>query len=62
MRRNEIRTAVIGSGFIGTVHIEALARIGVRVVGLLEVTPELGEQRAAEFGPPKGLRRIWMTC
>ena len=26
--------AVIGSGFIGTVHVEALRRIGVRVTGL----------------------------
>ena len=34
-RRSDIGTAVIGSGFIGTVHIEALRRIGVNVVGLL---------------------------
>ena len=27
-RRSDIATAVIGSGFIGTVHIEALRRIG----------------------------------
>ena len=33
---SEIATAVIGSGFIGTVHIEALRRIGVRVAGLLD--------------------------
>ncbi len=45
-----IGAAVIGSGFIGTVHIEALRRIGVRVVGLLEATPELGAARAAETG------------
>jgi predicted dehydrogenase len=45
----EIGTAVIGSGFIGTVHVEALRRIGVRVVGLLEATPELGTRRAAEL-------------
>ena len=48
-----IGTAVIGSGFIGTVHIEALRRIGVRVVGLLESSPELGAKRAAELGLPK---------
>ena len=52
-RRSEIGTAVIGSGFIGTVHIEALRRIGVRVVGLLEATPELGVARAAELGLPR---------
>ena len=37
-RRSDIGTAVIGSGFIGTVHIEALRRIGVNVVGLLGST------------------------
>jgi predicted dehydrogenase len=51
-RRGDIGTAVIGSGFIGTVHIEALRRIGIRVVGLLEATPELGAARAAELGVP----------
>jgi predicted dehydrogenase len=51
--RSEIGTAVIGSGFIGTVHIEALRRIGVRVTGLLEASPELGARRAAELGLPR---------
>src|SRR5450759_2812541 len=50
---SDIGTAVIGSGFIGTVHIEALRRIGVRVVGLLDATPELGAARAAELGLPR---------
>ena len=52
-RRHDIATAVIGSGFIGTVHIEALRRIGVRVVGLLDATPELGARRAQELGLPR---------
>ncbi|MBP1705398.1 MAG: Gfo/Idh/MocA family oxidoreductase [Chloroflexi bacterium] len=52
-RRSDIGTAVIGSGFIGTVHVEALRRIGVRVTGLLEATPELGERRAAALGLPR---------
>ncbi|MEI7743729.1 MAG: Gfo/Idh/MocA family oxidoreductase [Chloroflexota bacterium] len=52
-RRSDIGTAVIGSGFIGTVHIEALRRIGVRVVGLLESNPELGARRAQELGLPR---------
>jgi predicted dehydrogenase len=51
MRRiSEIGAAVIGSGFIGTVHIEALRRIGVRVTGLLESSPELGAQRGETLG------------
>ncbi|MEP7378326.1 MAG: Gfo/Idh/MocA family oxidoreductase [Chloroflexota bacterium] len=50
---SSIGAAVIGSGFIGTVHIEALRRIGVQVHGLLETTPELGAERAARLGLPK---------
>jgi predicted dehydrogenase len=53
MRRiSDIGAAVIGSGFIGTVHIEALRRLGVQVRGLLEVSPEHGARRAAELGLP----------
>jgi predicted dehydrogenase len=52
-RHSDIGTAVIGSGFIGTVHIEALRRIGIRVTGLLEASPELGARRATELGLPK---------
>lgn len=47
---SEIGAAVIGSGFIGTVHIEALRRIGVRVTGLLGSTPERGAERARRLG------------
>ena len=45
-RRSDIGTAVIGSGFIGTVHIEALRRIGVNVVGLLGSIAGRAPQRA----------------
>ena len=38
-RSSQIGAAVIGSGFIGTVHIEALRRIGVQVRGVLGSTP-----------------------
>jgi predicted dehydrogenase len=50
---SDIGAAVVGGGFIGTVHVEALRRIGARVVGLLEATPELGVARAAELGLPR---------
>jgi predicted dehydrogenase len=50
--RSDIGAAVIGSGFIGTIHIEALRRIGVDVVGLLEASPALGVTRAEEMGIP----------
>lgn len=45
-----IGTAVIGTGFIGTVHVEALRRIGVQVRGVLGSTPERGAARADALG------------
>ena len=53
MRRpSEIGAAVIGSGFIGTVHIEALRRMGVQVHGLLGSTAERGAASAERIGLP----------
>ena len=57
-RRGDISAAVIGSGFIGTVHVEALRRIGVRVAGLLQSSPEHGVARAAELGLPVAYRSL----
>ena len=48
-----IGAAVIGTGFIGTVHIEALRRIGVDVRGVLGSTPERGAARADALGVRK---------
>lgn len=51
-RTSDIGSAVIGTGFIGTVHVQALRRIGVPVLGILEDTLEHGIARAAELGVP----------
>jgi predicted dehydrogenase len=48
----DIGAAVIGTGFIGTVHVEALRRIGVQVRGVLGSTPERGEARSSALGVP----------
>lgn len=48
----DIKTAVIGTGFIGGVHIQALRRLGVDVCGVLGSSPDRGQQRAAELGVP----------
>ena len=48
-----IGAAVIGTGFIGTVHVEALRRIGVNVLGVLGSTPDRGTARAEALGVPK---------
>jgi predicted dehydrogenase len=45
-----IGAAVIGTGFIGTVHVEALRRIGVDMRGVLGSTPERGAARAESLG------------
>jgi predicted dehydrogenase len=50
----EIGAAVIGSGFIGTVHVEALRRLGVPVHGILGSSPERAAKRARELGIPRG--------
>jgi predicted dehydrogenase len=44
--------AVIGSGFIGTVHVEALRRLGVTVHGILGSSHERASARAARLGVP----------
>ena len=47
---HQIGAAVIGTGFIGTVHIGALRRLGVTITGVLGSTPSRGADRAANLG------------
>ena len=49
----DIGAAVIGTGFIGTVHVEQLRRIGVDVRGVLGSTPERGAARATALNVPR---------
>jgi predicted dehydrogenase len=51
-RISELGAAVIGTGFIGTVHVEQLRRIGVSVRGVLGSSPERGRARADALGVP----------
>ncbi len=55
---SDIGAAVIGSGFIGTVHIEALRRLGVTVHGILGSTPERAAERAAALGVPRAYANL----
>lgn len=48
-----IGAAVVGTGFIGTVHTQALRRLGVQVRGVLGSSEARGTARAAEMGVPK---------
>ena len=49
-RLSDIGAAVIGTGFIGTVHVEALRRIGVDVRGVLGSSASRGRERADALG------------
>ncbi|HKW71996.1 MAG TPA: Gfo/Idh/MocA family oxidoreductase [Candidatus Dormibacteraeota bacterium] len=48
----EIGAAVVGTGFIGVVHVEALRRLGVQVHGVVGSTPDRAAARSAELGLP----------
>ncbi|MED1441381.1 Gfo/Idh/MocA family oxidoreductase [Aeribacillus composti] len=50
----KIKVGIIGTGFIGPTHIEAIRRLGfVEVVGLAGSSQEKAEKKAAELGIPK---------
>lgn len=48
------RAAVIGTGFIGTVHVEAIRRMGVEVSGVLSGSPESTERGRAKLNLARG--------
>src|SRR4051812_5057446 len=48
-----LKAAVVGIGFIGPVHIEALRRLGIDVTGVLGSSLTSGERTAAELRLPK---------
>lgn len=49
----KLGAAVVGTGFIGTVHTQALRRLGVQVRGVLGSSAKRGAARAAEMGVAK---------
>ncbi|PZQ97061.1 MAG: dehydrogenase [Cereibacter sphaeroides] len=53
-----IGAAVIGTGFIGTVHLEALRRLGVNVRGVMGSSPERGAARAAALGAARAYHSL----
>lgn len=52
MRLSEIKAGVVGVGFIGVAHVEALRRLGVDVVGVVGSTPERAEAKARAANLP----------
>jgi predicted dehydrogenase len=51
---HEISAAVVGTGFIGPVHVEALRRLGIRVSGILGSSAEKSRSAAASLGLSRG--------
>src|SRR5438034_9353537 len=48
----KLRAAVVGTGFIGAVHVEALRRLGIEVVGVAGSSPERARAKAAVAALP----------
>lgn len=53
MGRSEIKAGVVGIGFIGVAHVEALRRVGVEVAGVVGSSPERAREKAAAAGLPR---------
>ena len=51
---SNLRAAVVGTGFIGPVHVEGLLRAGIEVVGVLGSTPEKSASVAGKLGLAQG--------
>jgi len=50
---DDLKAAVVGMGFIGPAHVEALRRLGIEVVGVASSSPERGRPKAEALGIPK---------
>jgi predicted dehydrogenase len=44
-----LKVGVVGAGFIGPAHVEALRRLGIQVLGLSESSPERARAKAQEL-------------
>ena len=53
-----IKTAVIGAGFMGPVHTEALRRLGVQVVGILGVNDAESQKAQIALGLQKAYKNL----
>jgi len=56
MRWSEVGAAVVGAGFIGPVHVEALRRLGLRVTGILGCDEKESREAAHRLNLPRAYR------
>lgn len=52
------KVAVIGLGFMGRTHIQALRRLGIEVYGVAGISPEEAQKAAEELSIPKWYKNI----
>jgi predicted dehydrogenase len=55
---SQINTAIIGAGFIGPVHAEALKRLGVHITGILGIDQAESDRAAAALGLPRAYQSL----
>lgn len=53
-----IHVAIVGTGFMGPAHTEALRRLGIHVAGILGSSLQKSRQAAQELGIPKSYRDL----
>ncbi len=53
-RIESLSAAVVGTGFIGPVHVEGLRRAGVTVAGIVGSSPDKSKAAAERLGLPRG--------
>src|SRR5919202_5722247 len=49
----ELRAAVVGTGFVGVLHVEALRRLGVEVLGVVGSSPERARAKGVAVPLPE---------
>lgn len=52
------KSVVVGTGFIGPIHVEALRRCGVQVMGIIGSTPEKSLSASRDLGLPTRLTSL----
>ena len=53
-----MKAAVIGAGFVGRAHIEALRRLGIEIAGLLGSSPDRTREQCTALGVPRGYNSL----
>jgi predicted dehydrogenase len=55
---HKIHTAVVGAGFIGPVHVEALRRLGVTITGILGIDERESVSAQQKLGLPRAYKNL----